>query len=221
MSIRTRQLLQENNRLEEELSPEGKDILTDMVVYLRGCNISPFQQELVRRDITWMLIDGEQRGDTAVTVIGDDYCQFCDSVLREIPHMTWKEKMAGIVRDNLLALAVLLAIWLIGGVLENAALYFLDRPAGIRLSVTAGNLLGGLIILAAADGLFLFLSRTAFQRVKKWKVWNAALLFAAFFAGIFVNILLTAVLFRLHIAAAVLLTAAVFLAYMAADRIVD
>ena len=63
MRKKTKQLLEENNRLEEALSEESKTLLTDMVVYLRGSRISTWEQEQVRRDMTQMLLDAQARGD--------------------------------------------------------------------------------------------------------------------------------------------------------------
>lgn len=84
--------MKENNDLSSQLRAEDNRVLTDMVVYIRGADISEYQQELVRRDITQMLIDGEQRGDTLEEIIGGDYKDFCDSVLNEVPHLTRAEK---------------------------------------------------------------------------------------------------------------------------------
>ena len=63
MSRRVKEMLRENNELEPQLSDEGRKVLTDIVVYLRGLPVSMYEQEKVRRDITRMLIDGEARGD--------------------------------------------------------------------------------------------------------------------------------------------------------------
>ena len=63
MSRRVKEMLKENNELQEQLSDDGKKVLTDIVVYLRGVPVSMYEQERVRRDITQMLIDGEKRGE--------------------------------------------------------------------------------------------------------------------------------------------------------------
>lgn len=84
--------MKENNDLSFHLKAADNKILTDMVVYIRGADISGYQQELVRRDITQMILDGEQRGDTMEDIIGSDYKIFCDNVLREVPHLTRAEK---------------------------------------------------------------------------------------------------------------------------------
>ena len=52
MSRRVKDILKENNELEKQLSDDGKKVLTDIVVYLRGVPVSMYEQEKVRRDIT-------------------------------------------------------------------------------------------------------------------------------------------------------------------------
>ena len=121
MSRRVKEMLTENNELEKQLSDEGKKVLTDIVVYLRGVPVSMYEQEKVRRDITQMLIDGEERGTSAGEVIGDDYREFCDSIVAEIPHMSGKEKVLVFIKDTLPALVVLLVIWCAGRLAEVLA----------------------------------------------------------------------------------------------------
>ena len=59
MRKKTKLLLEENNRAEEVLSKKGQELLTVIVVYLRGSRISTWEQEQVRRDITQMLRDAD------------------------------------------------------------------------------------------------------------------------------------------------------------------
>lgn len=112
--------MKENNDLSSQLRAEDNRVLTDMVVYIRGADISEYQQELVRRDITQMLIDGEQRGDTLEEIIGGDYKDFCDSVLNEVPHLTRAEKAVSFLGVVSAALAVLLGIQLLFSLMDLA-----------------------------------------------------------------------------------------------------
>ena len=58
MSRRTKLLRKENNEMEKQLQADGNaSLLTDIVVYLRSANISPYDQEKVRRDIREMLME--------------------------------------------------------------------------------------------------------------------------------------------------------------------
>ena len=88
MSKRAKQLLRENNELEEQIRDEAaRAALTDMIVYIRSANISAYNQELVRRDIWQMIADGERRGESVEEIIGGDYKAFCDSVIAELPQL--------------------------------------------------------------------------------------------------------------------------------------
>ena len=58
-------LRNESEQMSEKISKDGRKVLEDMTLY-----ISVYDQERVRRDITQMILDGEQRGDPASSVIG-------------------------------------------------------------------------------------------------------------------------------------------------------
>ena len=85
MNIKTKKLLKENNKFEKNLSKESNEILTDIVVYLRGSAISEYHQEEVRRDISQMLFDGEKRNESVRDIIGEDYKSFCDEIVKSFP----------------------------------------------------------------------------------------------------------------------------------------
>ncbi len=104
MNKLTRQLRDENNELEKQLSVETNEILTDIVVYIRCANISEYEQERVRRDIYDMLLEGERRGQSVSDIIGDDYKAFCDSVISEVPQLTAAQKVLTVVSYAVMAM---------------------------------------------------------------------------------------------------------------------
>lgn len=217
MSRRVRKMLKENNELEQQLSDEGRKVLTDIVVYLRGVPVSMYEQEKVRRDITQMLIDGEKRGSFASDVIGEDYREFCDSIVEEIPHMDGKEKALVLVRDTLPALAVLLMIWCAGRLAEVIA----GVLPSFYCPVTLGNLLGGILLLAGAEGLITLLTKNAFTDGRAFNKKWAVVLAVVFIAAVCANYLLTYKVFSIHLGAAAVLTLAVFAVYRIIDSRVD
>ena len=73
-SVRT--LRQEYNARERALSRESQREMTDVVVYLRGQDLSPLDQEEIRRDILEMVWEAEARGETMAQVVGQDYRTF-------------------------------------------------------------------------------------------------------------------------------------------------
>ena len=112
MNKATKQLLEENNQREKELSPDNQKVLTDIVAYLRGSSTPILQQEQVRRDITEMLLEGEARGQSAQTIIGTDYQAFCDEILAELPRRSAGQRTIYGLSVVSLSAAVLVAIWL-------------------------------------------------------------------------------------------------------------
>ena len=217
MSRRVKDILKENNELEKQLSDDGKKVLTDIVVYLRGVPVSMYEQEKVRRDITQMLIDGEKRGNSSKEVIGEDYREFCDSIVAEIPHMSRKEKVLVFIRDTLPALIVLLVIWCAGRLAEVLA----GVLPSFNCPVTLGNLVGGILLLTGAEGLITLLTKYAFESSRSFdRKWGAVLVIV-FIAAVCANYLITYKVFRIHLGLAVVLTLAIFVAYRILDSNVD
>lgn len=177
MRKKTKLLLEENNRAEEALSEKGQALLTDIVVYLRGSRISTWEQEQVRRDITRMLLDAENRGEDAEAVIGPDPKGFCDSVIAELPPMSRWESLLCTIRDGLLAAAVLAAIWFGFGVLEG----LLGIGSWPELTLTIGQLISGGGILLTACGVVYWICRSSFSDDEKKGPW---VLFFLVFCGV-------------------------------------
>lgn len=146
MSKRSRMMRKENNELENRLDGRFDDVLTDIVVYIRGANISELEQESVRRDITQMLIDAQSRGETADDVIGGDYKAFCDAIIAEIPKLNAKQRIMTAIRDILPAMCVLTVIWAAFAIIKQivngrtwyiAPLSVSDAAIGIALLLIA------------------------------------------------------------------------------------
>lgn len=110
-SVRT--LRQENNARERALSRESQREMTDVVVYLRGQDLSPLDQEEIRRDILDMVWEAEARGETMAQVVGQDYRTFCQAIVAAVPRRSRRVRMAAAVEELLPALSVLLGIWLV------------------------------------------------------------------------------------------------------------
>ena len=161
---RTRKLMQENNAFERALNPEFNQVLTDMVVYLRSAPVSEYNQELVRRDIGQMFLDAQLRGEAPEDVIGEDYRQFCDQVLAEVPRLTVRERILDGLSTGLLCVGVWGVIWLFNrGMLSWFLPGAVGRSGWPEIPVTTGDVLMTVLILAAAGYLFHSVSRAAFS----------------------------------------------------------
>ncbi|MGL5440557.1 MAG: hypothetical protein ACRDA4_09340 [Filifactoraceae bacterium] len=80
-----------NNMLYEKINSENQIIFTDMICYIRGSNISDYNQELVRHDLSEMIISAQERGENIHSLIGKDFKLFCDEVIENIPKRTFNE----------------------------------------------------------------------------------------------------------------------------------
>ena len=218
MNRRTKRLLAANNELEKELTPENNRAMTDIIVYLRAANITEYQQELVRRDITEMVLEGQRRGDAMEEVIGEDYKAFCDAVLAEVPERTARQRVLASVGNACLYVDILAVIWLAFGALG----WLLGEGAWPWLSVTTGNLLALAAILGVSIGLVEYICKNSFEeRPKKNRGIPVllALLAAALAAG---SVLLRGVVvFRLHFLLAVGLIAALYVIHRVMEEKAD
>lgn len=224
MSRRTRLLRNENNEAEKLLRSEyNKSVLTDIIVYIRMSGISPYDQEKVRRDIREMIAEGERRGETAREIIGEDYRQFCDDVIAEIPRLTGAGYFFSLLRDLLPSAAVLLIIWIVFQFIEQAA----EGEISPYLTVTAGNMAGGVICIAGTFLLLHAICRNTFGigrgtgEDKKTLIRIFLLIFVLLMACMCANVFITYPLFQIHAAAAAGGVIALFILYKIFDIKLD
>lgn len=213
MNKATKQLLEENNRRGEQLTPENQKILVDIVAYLRGSSASTYQQELVHRDILDMLQEGEARGQTAAQVIGEDYQAFCDEILAELPRRSARERTIYGLSVVSLSAAVLVVIWL-GFSLFTAVI---QGPFTLWLPVKLGQLLGGALIIAFSYGLVEYVCRTSFEDRSPTKV-QVIGIFVGMVLFFLICMLLRQTLFSLHAGIAAVLAVILYLIYKVTDR---
>ena len=213
MNKTTKQLLEENNRREKELSPDNQKVLTDIVAYLRGSSTPILQQEQVRRDITEILLEGEVRGQSAQTIIGTDYQAFCDEILAELPRRSARQRTIYGLSVVSLSAAVLVVIWL-GFSLFTAVI---QGPFTLCLPVKLGQLLGGALIIAFSYGLVEYVCRTSFEDRSPTKV-QVIGIFVGMVLFFLICMLLRQTLFSLHAGIAAVLAVVLYLIYKVTDR---
>ena len=150
MDSKTKKLNEKNNMLDKEISKENQGIFTDMICYLHGSNLSEYDIEIVRQDLTEMVLSAQKRGENIGSVIGNNYKEFCDEVIASIPSKTKMEKFIGYLDSSCWALSILLAIniiisketiSIIGNVISR-------NPVNFNISFSVGSVISiGLIFL--------------------------------------------------------------------------
>lgn len=210
MSKRTKELLRENNAWEKEnLSAVNQHLMTNIVTYIRSAAISEYEQELVRRDVMAMLAAGGREGRSAEEVIGDDAQAFCDEVIAALPPRPAGERALDALRTGLLAFVVLGVIWLVSGAIDMAG-----HRAWPYLPLTLGDVIGQVLILAAAFYIFHSISRHAFDD-KLGRLF--VLVFVVLAASLLASIYLTTFLCNVHIA----IVAGALIVFFAAYKVLD
>ena len=199
MNIKTKKLLKENNRFEKNLSKESNEVLTDIVVYLRGSAISEYHQEEVRRDISQMIFDGEKRNESVRDIIGEDYKSFCDEIVKSFSPRSKKERILEWLSSILLSCSTLSFIWLCSSALT--ALIGIDSTISIyKLPVTLGQIISGIFIVFFSISIVIYVCKTTFDKSieeKKFKNYFIAwlILFVIFGSIVFIVYFLKTVLF--------------------------
>lgn len=209
MNPQVKQLLRQNNAREKALSPEGQAGMTDVVVYLRGQDLSRLAQEEIRRDILDMVLAGEARGQTMQQVIGLDYRTFCDEIVAAVPRRPRGVRMLSAVDDILPAITLLLAIWTAQKILSA----LLAGESVLWLTLTVGEGISLACIVAVAVGLVTYVCRTALNRPpvgaeeRPGGLWKVFLLALVVFAALFLpRVILPQPLVTLWMPAAVVVT---------------
>ncbi|RZS94003.1 hypothetical protein [Cuneatibacter caecimuris] len=217
MSKRTKLLLKENNELENRLKRDDEQALTNITVYIRSANISPYFQESVRRDVLEMIINGEKEGRSMIEIIGEDYKIFCDNVIAEIPELTGRERMLTAMRDTLLSVTVLMGLWFVFRIIGCVTGY----DSWPYFTVTAGNVISGVFIIIAAFYVFSFVSKHSFSNSRSLSGKILLALCLVLFVCVCANVFIQYPFFQVHglILAAAL--AVLFILYKILDVRID
>jgi len=165
MNKQTKELLKENNTREKAIFDENQEIYTNMIVYLRGSDLSEYDQEVVRADIIELILDGQQRGDNIEKVMGGRYKEICDEIIAAMPQKTKKDKVIDFLSVSLNAL------WILGIIaLAKNLITGLISKAGFDFILTVGDIINGLAIILIANGVVWYITKTALNEKKESKV---------------------------------------------------
>ncbi len=165
MNKKARKLNKENNRLDELIKEENQEIFTNMICYLRGSDLSDYNIEVVRNDLTEMVLSAQERGEGINQVVGNDYKEFCDSIIETFPGKTMFEKVIDIFDTLLLCGAILFLsytlisrefILMIADIIKN-------NKVSYNISYSAGSIVSMIGIIIFATTLVHFIMSNSFD----------------------------------------------------------
>lgn len=159
MNKKTKEILKANNEREELINEENDKVLTDMICYLRGSNISEYDQELVRADIIEMVLDAQERGEDINSVFGGNYKEICDNIIAELPQKTTKQKVLEGVN------IVFMCMWIVGAILvvKQLIIGMVAEPRNFVFTLSTGDVLNALIIIIASVGIVQYICKNSFD----------------------------------------------------------
>lgn len=216
MNSRRKKLNQINNCLDEQILDENQKVFTDMICYLRGSRISEYDVEVVRRDLTEMVLSAQKRGENIGSVIGgEDYKGFCDEVIASLPPKTVKQRFVDVLDIICCCVSILLVINIVFSsdtilIIQNL---INRKPVDFNISFSFGNAASIVVIIAIACITVNVIMKNAFcdlllsKKVVFGVVVVLIILFAAiawlgkttlFSVNIFIICILAAVLFTMH-----------------------
>ena len=168
MNRKTRELNRSNNALDQQINAENKEAFTDMICYLRVSKISAYHQELVRHDLTEMVLSAQQRGKNIREVIGEDYKGFCDNVIASLPPETLRQRFIDFFDTVCWCLSILGLINIVISS-DNAVT---GNPMDFSISISVGSVISIGIIIAAASVIVIMITKNAFHvgKTKKYRL---------------------------------------------------
>lgn len=212
MKKETKELLKKNNENEKQILEENDEIYTNMVVYLRGANISEYNQEKVREDLIAMIVDGQERGDDIQKVIGENYKEICDEIIAEIPKKTVKEN---VMYALMLTLDI---VWIVGviSVIKTLIIMLAKNSKDMTFVFSLGDLISWGMIVFVAYLVVYYICSTTFR--EKERETNKVLSFIIIWfvcciilcAIILPSLLIKVTIFSVHIGVAALIFGTIF-----------
>ncbi|MGL5756092.1 MAG: hypothetical protein ACRCYC_12260 [Paraclostridium sp.] len=166
MKKQCRELLKKNNKSEKEIHKNNDTIYTDMIVYLRGSDMTSYNQELVREDLIQMILDGQDRGENIEKVIGKNYKEICDEIIETMPKKT---KLQKIVSSLELSLSI---IWILGAIsiAKTIIINFVSKNKNWDFVLSIGDIINMIIIIFIANLLVEYTCKTALNNTNKNKI---------------------------------------------------
>lgn len=181
MKKQCRELMKKNNKREEAIHEDNDEIYTNMIVYLRGSDMTEYNQELVREDLIEMILDGQNRGDDIQKVIGDNYKEICDEIIESMPKKTKLQKIGGFIDTSLMIIWILGIIAIAQTVISN----FIVGKGNWKVNLTLGYIINMIIIILSANLIVKYICKTAFNNDSKKVSFIKTWIICAIVLGVF------------------------------------
>ncbi|WP_025729946.1 hypothetical protein [Atopobacter phocae] len=162
-----KRLRNDNNRREKQLNEKSVATYDDMIVYLRGANLSDVDVERVRSDLIEILLDAQMGKRELEDVLGTDIKNVCDEIIASLPQKTVQERWFDQFEIILYQWVILLTI----GIISHALKDIMTNHRLTNLKWTVGELLAVAFIIFFSDRLVKRISKNTFKN-KQYQMKN-------------------------------------------------
>lgn len=170
---KTKKLNKQNNLLDKQIWEENQEIFTDMICYIRGANISDYDVEVIRHDLTEMVLSAQSRGEDITTLFSDNYKEFCDEVIASIPPKTTKEKFIDALDTTFLGLSILIAIniFISNDFIEIIKALFTKSTVNWNIGLSLGDIIAIMLFMCVGGIIVQTICKKSFDK-KKYALWT-------------------------------------------------
>jgi DNA-binding ferritin-like protein (Dps family) len=159
MANMVEKLRKENNESDKQLLKENSLIMTDMVVYLRSSNLRDYDIEVIRRELFGMIYEAQLREESARQVIGNNYKEFCEELMKSGRQKGLYEKFLEWAYVGTVGFGSLLLI----EVLFTGFLFQSILHGKLIMDFSAGFIISTLMIVAEAEAFYWFFTKYTFE----------------------------------------------------------
>lgn len=166
MSNKLEELSAINNKLDKQINAENQPLFTDMICYIRSANISSLNQEMVRHDLSEMILSAQNRGENIRDVIGEDFKEFCDEVISNLPPKTLKEKWIERLDSICLCVSILGTINIVFSLdfINMVNNIISKQPLNYDIDVSVGMIVSIIVIISASVFIVDMITKNALKQ---------------------------------------------------------
>lgn len=85
--MKIKQMIRENNRLQEQMTPANLKYYEDMVVYIRTSPVNQVRGEELLLELGQHLLDAQSKGKRAEDIFGSDPAAYCAELVENLPKL--------------------------------------------------------------------------------------------------------------------------------------
>lgn len=105
-----KQLKKYNNKSSQDLESEDRELIKQIIKYLSVARISSFESEILRKELIGMSLEARMRNEDLKSAIGTDKKSFCEDIINNTIHTSWKERILVYMKKITLVTFLIVAI---------------------------------------------------------------------------------------------------------------